>query len=469
VDPQGNHSNRLNFPAGFLWGTATAAYQVEGATQEDGRGPSIWDTFSAIPGNVVENHTGEQACDHFHRWREDFGLLTRLGIPNYRFSISWPRVQPDGKTLEPRGLDFYDRLVEGLLERDVTPMVTLYHWDLPQALQDDGGWTNRDTVARFVDYAEVVFSRLSDRVPYWMAVNEPFCSAFFGYGNGVHAPGISDHRQALRSMHHLLLAHGLGVERMRELADDGNSFGIALNFAPAVVETDDPAHEEAARKFDAVQNRICLDAVTGRGYPEDYLGDVAHLDALAPAVQDGDMASIAAPLDWLGVNYYAPCRPAPRGAGDEGCGLPGLDDVRMLPAPPPVTSMGWEQAPGQLTELLVWLAKRCPTLPLIVAENGAAFADTVGDGGRIHDTERMRYYTEHLAAVRAAIDAGADVRGYYAWSLLDNFEWGMGYGQRFGVVHVDFDTQERRIKDSGWLLANAIETNSVPQGEIPLP
>ncbi|MFE3173148.1 GH1 family beta-glucosidase [Amycolatopsis sp. NPDC059090] len=450
------------FPRDFVWGAATAAFQIEGAAKEGGRGPSIWDTFAAIPGNVLDNDNGDFACDHFHRSDQDVDLLDRLGIPHYRFSISWPRVQPDGKTVEPRGLAFYDRLADRLAERGIVPIATLYHWDLPQSLQDEGGWPNRDTAARLADYAELVFDRLSDRVRQWVTINEPYCSAFFGYGNGMHAPGISDHRAALRAAHHLMLAHGTALRRLREKAEDCHKFGIALNFAPAVIETADEGYQQAARKFDRLQNRFFLDAVLGRGYPAEFLADVAHLDALQPAIADGDLETIAAPLDWLGINYYAPCRPAPLAEAKWACDLPGLDSVGMLPAPGPLTSMGWEQAPDQLTRLLLWLTEYCRDLPLIVAENGAAFPDTVGACGHVHDSERVRYYVEHLAAVHNAIEQGAKVEGYLAWSLLDNFEWAMGYSQRFGVVHVDFATQERRIKDSGWLLAEAIRTNAVP-------
>ena len=453
--------NRLRFPSDFLWGAATASYQIEGGTRDGGRGQSIWDTFASIPGNVASGGTGETACDHFHRWAEDVGLLDGLGIPSYRFSVAWPRIQPDGRTIEPRGIAFYDRLVDTLIERGIQPMVTLYHWDLPQTLQDQGGWPHRDTAARFADYAELVFSALGDRVRQWVTVNEPYCSAFLGYGIGVHAPGISDHRDALRAAHHLLLAHGLAVDRLRSLGDERHRVGIAHNFSPVIVAEPDEAHLRAARKLDGLQNRFFLDPVLGRGYPEDVLAEVTHLDALEPAIKDGDLAIIAAPLDWLGVNYYAPSRPAPRGDG-AGCGLPGLDDTSILPGRGPLTSIGWEQAPDQLTELLLWLNGRCDNLPLIVTENGAAFTDTLDTSGRIHDVERMRYYAEHLAAVHAAIVKGANVRGYMAWSLLDNFEWAEGYHQRFGLVHVDFTTLQRRVKDSGWLYAEVVRTNSTP-------
>ncbi|UOX88484.1 GH1 family beta-glucosidase [Amycolatopsis sp. FBCC-B4732] len=451
------------FPPGFLWGAATASYQVEGGVGEGGRGPSIWDTFAAADGKVLGGATGEVACDHYHRYPEDVGLLADLGLNAYRFSVAWPRVMPDGRTTSAAGLAFYDRLVDELLSRAVVPVLTLYHWDLPQALEDDGGWPERDTARRFADYAAVVHDALGDRVNQWTTVNEPFCAAFLGYGSGVHAPGVQDHDTALVAAHHLLLGHGLATRALTEQARPGHEFSLALNFAPAIPDGDTPAHREAARKFDGIHNRFFLDPVLGKGYPEDVMADVEHHGGrFAAAVRDGDTDVIAAAIDWLGVNYYAPARVTPLEdpLGPGNCPLPGLRGLDVLPAPPPLTAFGWEQSPGTLTELLTWIHERSGGLPLVVAENGASFVDDVVDG-RVHDNDRVHYFAEHLEAVHDALRGGADVRGYFAWSLLDNFEWAMGYTQRFGLVHVDFDTQRRTVKDSGRFLGRVAKANAL--------
>ncbi|CAM04686.1 broad-specificity cellobiase [Saccharopolyspora erythraea NRRL 2338] len=454
----------LEFPPGFVWGAATASYQVEGGVKEDGRGPSIWDTFCALEGKVLNGDTGEVACDHFHRYAEDVGLMAELGLPAYRFSVSWPRVMPDGRTVHPPGVGFYDRLVDELLDQGISPIVTLYHWDLPQALEDEGGWRVRDTAARFADYAAVMHGALGDRVQDWMTLNEPFCAAFLGYGSGVHAPGVADHGTALVAAHHQLLAHGLGMAALRSAAAPGQRFSLALNFSPVLVDVDDEAHREAARKFDGMHNRMFLDPVLGRGYPADVLADVAHLNALEPAILGGDLETIGTGLDWLGVNYYAPTRVTPLAdpAVPSNCGLPGLRGFDVLPPRGPLTSFGWEQAPSSLTDLLLWLHRHCPEIPLVVAENGAAFPDTIDSDGRVRDHDRALYFAEHLRAVHSAIRQGAGVRGYLAWSLLDNFEWAMGYTQRFGLVHVDFETQQRTIKDSGRFYSRILANNAVP-------
>ncbi|KDN20943.1 GH1 family beta-glucosidase [Amycolatopsis rifamycinica] len=450
----------MTFPAGFRWGAATASYQVEGAVAADGRGPSIWDTFAAADGKVLGGATGAVACDHYHRYAEDIGLLAGLGLNAYRFSVAWPRVMPDGRTTSAPGLAFYDRLVDELLSRDVTPVLTLYHWDLPQALEDAGGWPERDTASRFADYAAVVHAALGDRVRQWTTVNEPFCAAFLGYGSGVHAPGVQDHDTALVAAHHLLLAHGLAT---RALAGPGHEFSLALNFAPAIPDGSSPAHAEAARKFDGIHNRFFLDPVLGRGYPEDVVADVEHHGGrFAAAVRDGDTDVIAAPIDWLGVNYYAPARVTPLEdpLAPSNCPLPALRGLDVLPAPPPLTAFGWEQSPSTLTSLLKWLSSQS-NLPLVVAENGASFVDQVVDG-RVYDAARVNYFMEHLRAVHDAIRLGADVRGYFAWSLLDNFEWAMGYTQRFGLIHVDFETQQRTVKESGRFLGRVAKANALP-------
>ncbi|MEU0795132.1 GH1 family beta-glucosidase [Amycolatopsis sp. NPDC005961] len=452
----------MTFPTGFLWGAATASYQVEGAVAEGGRGPSVWDTFAARPGAVLDGASGEVACDHYHRFPEDIGLLADLGLGAYRFSVAWPRVMPDGRTPSSAGLAFYDRLVDELLRRDVVPVLTLYHWDLPQALEDAGGWPARDTAYRFADYAAHVHDALGDRVEQWTTINEPFCAAFLGYGSGVHAPGVQDYDTALVAAHHLLLGHGLATRALTSAARPGQEFSLALNFAPALPDGTSPAHLEAARKFDGIHNRFFLDPVLGRGYPEDVVADVAHHGGrFAASVLDGDTDTIAAAIDWLGVNYYAPARVTPLEdlSVHGNCPLPGLRGVDVLPAVGPVTGFGWEQAPEVFTSLLGWISSRSG-LPLVVAENGASFVDKVVSG-RVHDAARVNYLLEHIRAVHEAIRLGADVRGYFAWSLLDNFEWAMGYSQRFGLVHVDFDTQVRTVKDSGRFLGRVAKANAL--------
>jgi beta-glucosidase len=451
------------FPEGFLWGAATASYQVEGGVTEGGRGPSIWDTFAATEGKVLDGASGAVACDHYHRYPEDVGLLAGLGLNAYRFSVAWPRVVPDGRTTSAAGLAFYDRLVDELLSRDVVPVLTLYHWDLPQAIEDAGGWPSRDTASRFAEYATVVHDALGDRVDQWTTLNEPFCAAFLGYGSGVHAPGVRDHDTALVAAHHLLLGHGLATRALTEQARPGHEFSLALNFAPAIPDGSSPAHLEAARKFDGIHNRFFLDPVLGKGYPDDVVADVAHHGGrFAAAVRDGDTDVIAAAIDWLGVNYYAPARVTPLAdpLAPGNCPLPALRGLDVLPAEGPLTAFGWEQSPETLTSLLGRLSSRSG-LPLVVAENGASFTDEV-TGGRVHDASRVAYLDTHIRAVHDAIRAGADVRGYFAWSLLDNFEWAMGYSQRFGLIHVDFTTQTRTIKDSAHFLGQVAKSNTLP-------
>ncbi|MCO1578841.1 GH1 family beta-glucosidase [Crossiella sp. SN42] len=454
----------MTFPPGFVWGTATSAFQIEGATTVDGRGPSIWDTFAATPGKVEGGDTGEPACEHYTRYPEDIALMKRLGVSSYRFSLAWPRIQPTGTgPAEPRGLAFYDRLVDALLEAGIEPMVTLYHWDLPQALQDKGGWVNRDTVDHFTEYARIAHAHLGDRVKQWTTLNEPFCPAYLGYGIGIHAPGIVDPASALVAAHHLLLAHGRAMTAMRAQARPGQQFSLVLNFSTARVAVADEAHLAAARKVEGLSGRLFLEPVLRGVYPADVLSEVAHLNALAPAIREGDLAEIAAPIDWLGVNYYNPTRVAP--AADplyETPGaLPGLRGVEILPPEGPLTHTGWEQEAAALTDLLRWLAEQAPGMPLLVTENGSAFPDEVSPDGQVHDPERTAYLLAHLRAVHAAIQAGVDVRGYLAWSLLDNFEWAFGYDKRFGLVHVDFATQARTFKDSAHAYAKVVAANAV--------
>ncbi|MBP2472808.1 beta-glucosidase [Crossiella equi] len=454
----------LRFPPGFVWGSATSSFQIEGATTVDGRGPSIWDTFSATPGKVENGDTGEPACEHYTRFPEDIKLMKELGLSTYRFSIAWPRIQPTGSgAVEPRGLAFYDRLVDALLEAGITPMATLYHWDLPQALEDKGGWVNRDTVDHFVEYARLTHAHLGDRINAWTTLNEPFCPSYLGYGIGIHAPGVQDPSSALVAAHHLLLAHGRATNAMREQARPGHEFSLVLNFSKARYAVDDEAHRDAARKVDGIAGRLFLEPVVRGTYPADILADVAHLNALAPAIQEGDLAEINAPIDWLGVNYYNPTRvkPAADPLFETPGALPGLRGVEILPPEGPLTHTGWEQESGAFTDLLKDLAEWAPGLPLIITENGSAFPDTVAPDGQIHDVERTAYLLAHLRAVHAAIQAGVPVRGYLAWSLMDNFEWAFGYDKRFGIVHVDFETQRRTPKDSARAFARVVANNAV--------
>ncbi|HLZ26681.1 MAG TPA: GH1 family beta-glucosidase [Chloroflexota bacterium] len=428
----------------FAWGAATAAYQIEGGVDEDGRGPSIWDHFSHTPGKVHNDETGDVACDHYHRWREDVALMRRMGLNAYRFSIAWPRVLPLGAgAINPAGLDWYDRLVDALLEAGIQPWATLYHWDLPQALQDQGGWANPATVDAFVDYTAAVTTRLGDRVKRWVTFNEPWCSAFLGHYTGEHAPGLHDAGLALRVAHALLLAHGRAVPVVRANSP-GARVGITLNVTSVLPATDTLADQAAARRYDGFLNRWFLDPLYGRGYPKDMLahyGGMSYLTFLDSA-SEADMRSIAVPTDFLGVNYYNPHRVV----ADETDAL--LGAAARRPPLAAVTQMGWVVQPASLFDLLRDLAAEYPVGSLAVTENGAAYPDPTPRGGRVPDSDRTRYLVEHVAAAVRAVTAGVPLCGYFAWSLLDNFEWAWGYSRRFGIIHVDFRTQQRTLKDS---------------------
>ena len=453
TDVRPESAAELRFPPGFTFGAATAAYQIEGSVDADGRGRSIWDTFSHTPGRTHLGHTGDVADDHYRRYREDVALMGELGLPAYRFSVAWPRVLPEGAgRVEQRGLDFYRRLVDELLAHDIEPWLTLYHWDLPQALEDRGGWAARGTAERFADYAAVVAEALGDRVPHWSTLNEPLCSSLLGYNAGQHAPGDHDPVRASRAVHHLLLGHGLAA---RVLRDRGvPDLGITLNFSPTSPASDDPVDVDAARRVDGQQNRMFLEAVVRGAYPEDVVEDLERAGAPLP-VEDGDLDVVAAPLDWLGVNYYFTS--VVRGGGQAGRPTPciGTEDVVEIEPEGPTTTMGWNVDPDGFTGLLLRLAEEAPGLPLVVTENGSAWPDTVTDGA-VHDPERTDYLVRHLQALTAAVDEGADVRGYFAWSLLDNFEWARGYDQRFGLVYVDYETQARIPKDSAHVYADVL-------------
>nr|WP_249715107.1 GH1 family beta-glucosidase [Micromonospora sp. NBRC 107566] len=459
-------SAELSFPSGFLWGAATAAYQVEGAATEAGRTASIWDTFSHTPGKVVEGHTGDVACDHFHRYSDDVKLMAELGLKSYRFSVSWPRVQPGGTgRANQEGLDFYRRLVDELLANGIEPWLTLYHWDLPQELQDAGGWPLRDTAARFAEYAELVHGALGDRVRYWTTLNEPWCSAFLGYGSGTHAPGIQDAAATIRATHHLLLGHGLAVQALRAGGTEPQA-GVTLNLYAISSQTDSPADADAARRIDGLANRLFLDPVLLGRYPTDVVEDLREVTDFGH-IRDGDMAIVSTPLDVLGINYYSRHVVAAPIEGQEPepywrapSTWPGSEKVRFVTRGMPVTQMNWEiDAPG-LVETLRRVHDEYPDIPLYVTENGAAFEDAVVDD-QVDDPQRLAYFDAHLRACREAIDAGVPLKGYFAWSLLDNFEWAWGYTRRFGLVFVDYETQRRIPKSSARWYAEVIRRNGL--------
>ncbi|AVH94415.1 MULTISPECIES: GH1 family beta-glucosidase [Streptomyces] len=450
-----------SFPPGFLWGAATAAYQIEGAAAEDGRTPSIWDTFSHTPGRVFEGHTGDVAVDHYHRFREDVALMSELGLNAYRFSVSWSRVQPTGRgPAVQKGLDFYRALVDELLAAGIEPALTLYHWDLPQELEDAGGWPERSTAERFAEYAGIVADAVGDRVSRWTTLNEPWCSAFLGYGSGVHAPGRTDPVAALRAAHHLNLGHGLAVQALRAALPAGRpqQLSVSLNLHEVRPLTGSAGDLDAVRRIDAVGNRIWLGPMLEGAYPEDLLADTAHLTDWS-FVRDGDAAAAKQPLDLLAINYYAPTlvaevaegaeKPQDDGHGDsEHSPWPGADRVAFHRAPGERTAMGWPVDAGALYDLLKRVSAAYPGLPLVISENGAAYEDVVAPDGSVHDPERAAYVHAHLEAVHRAMADGVDVRGYFLWSLLDNFEWAYGYAKRFGAVRVDYDTLERTPKSS---------------------
>ncbi len=462
----------LVFPPDFLFGSATASYQIEGAVHQDGRGPSIWDTYSHTPGLISDGTTGDVADDHYNRLEADLDLMASLGLEAYRFSIAWPRIVPTGSgAVNPAGIDFYSRLVDGLLARGIRPIATLYHWDLPQALEDEGGWTNRATAYRFAEYAAVVGEALGDRVATWTTLNEPWCSAYLGYGSGAHAPGRTSGADALAAVHHLNLAHGLALSALRSSVTGSPTYSVTLNLHALrpVGETG----FEAVRKTDALANRAFTGPMLEGAYPDDLLADTAGVTDWS-FVLPGDLELIHQPIDFLGVNYYSttavrmwdgvsPKQTADGHKPSAGTAWPGADDVEFLPQDGPYTDMGWNIAPDGFLELLLSVREQFPGLPLMITENGAAFPDVVGDDGTIDDSDRIDYLRRHLTAVHRAIDAGVDLRGYLVWSLLDNFEWSYGYSKRFGIVRVDYDTQLRTVKNSGHWYAELVETHTLPE------
>lgn len=472
------------FPQDFTWGVATAAFQIEGAATEGGRAPSIWDTFCRQPGAIAGGDTGEVACDHYHRFADDVALIRDLGFPAYRFSTSWARVCPDGRTPNTEGIAFYERLLDELQAAGIEPWLTLYHWDMPQVLQDAGGWTRRETAEAFADYSEVLYLRFGGRVRNWMTINEPWCIAMLGYASGEHAPGHTNPREAAAAVHNVLLAHGLASERMRKIAAARGwdlNLGIVLNFAePKPAVSGDPGCQEAARRIDGATARIFLDPLFRGQYPEDVLKDMASA-GLGTNVRSGDMQLISAPMDFLGVNFYGGCAVAPPESGPWGvidddefsllnaAGRPwrspwvGSEGVQVVSRGKPRTAMGWEVEADDLRALLVRLHEEYTGpagIPLVVCENGAAYEDVAGEDGYVDDSaDRGLYYGQHLAAVHEAIGEGVVVTGYFAWSLLDNFEWAFGYAKRFGIVRVDYETQRRIPKWSANFLGEVARSN----------
>jgi beta-glucosidase len=448
-----------NFPQGFIWGAATSSYQIEGAAYEDGRGQSIWDTFSKTPGKVAKGDNGDVANDHYHRYPEDIALMKEIGLKGYRFSFAWPRLFPDGDSRrEERGFAFYDKLIDSLLEAGIEPLATLYHWDLPQPLQDKGGWTNRDIVSVFADYSTAVVEKFGDRVKKFTPINEPWVVSWLGYGIGIHAPGITDRKAAFAAAHHTVLTHVASTHAMRAVRNDILT-GPVLNHANSIA--DDPIQKHALEIADAHQNRFWMDAFMKGSYPQILLDEFG--DELGAVIKPGDLESATVKNDFIGINYYfdSYIHP-PKSEKVPWHSLSGLFGVNVdETAPGPLTDMGWPLTPFGLKNLLVrWHKEYGGALPdLYITENGVAYDEGISADGKCHDQRRIDYLRTHLQAVSDAIAEGSPVKGYYQWSLMDNFEWALGYDKRFGIVHVDFETQVRTIKDSGYWYQAAIQSN----------
>ncbi|WP_084958565.1 GH1 family beta-glucosidase [Thermoactinospora rubra] len=454
----------LRFPTDFVWGAATSAYQIEGAVTADGRGTSIWDVFVTKPGRVIGGDDATVAVDHYNRYREDVKIMAELGLTAYRFSVAWPRVQPTGSgPVNQRGLDFYRRLVDELLAHGIEPWVTLYHWDLPQELEERGGWPARETAYCFADYAQAVHGALGDRVRNWSTVNEPWCAAFLGYASGEHAPGRREPANAVRAAHHLNLAHGLAVQAMRAQGHDSRIAGT-VNLYAVSPQTGSEADLDAARRIDGLQNRFFLDALLKGAYPQDVLDDLGAVTAL-DFIAEGDLRTISSPIDLLMVNYYSRFtvsgRPGGRASAaaapvETGSPWVGSEHVSFVNGGRPVTAMGWEIDEPGLVEILTRVAREYPSIPMVISENGAAFDDELTADDAVHDAERTAYFEAHLRACHEAIAAGVPLQGYFAWTLMDNFEWAWGYGKKFGLVYVDRATMRRVPKDSARWYAETI-------------
>ena len=452
----------MNFPPDFLWGAATSSYQIEGAANEDGRGPSIWDVFSKTPGKVANGDTGDVANDHYHRYPEDIAIMKEIGLQGYRFSFAWPRLFPNGDgAREERGFAFYDRLIDSILGAGIEPLATLYHWDLPQSLQDQGGWVNRDIVNRFADYSSAVVERFGDRIQKFTPINEPWVVAWLGYGIGIHAPGIKDRASAFAAAHHTVMAHSASTQAMRSVRSDILT-GPVLNQANYVPDdVNNPFQAHTADVLDAVQNRFWMDAFLYGVYPEILMKEFGA--ELGPVIKEGDLQAARVKNDFIGINFYFDSRVGPAVDGlDQWHSISSLFGVASDETPcGPLTDMGWPLTPEGLENLLVrWHKEHGDKLPnLYITENGAAYDDGPDANGRIKDTRRIDYLRTHLKAISHAISQGSPVKGYYQWSLMDNFEWALGYEKRFGIVHVDFQTQKRTIKDSGYWYRDQIKNN----------
>ena len=459
------------FPADFLFGAATASYQIEGAANEGGRGPSIWDTFSHTEGKIWNNDNGDVAFDHFHRYAEDVAAMAQLGLTAYRFSFAWPRILPTGTgEVNTEGFAFYHRLLDELDKHGIEPIATLYHWDLPQALEDEGGWPVRETVDAFVDYARIVATEFKDRISYWTTFNEPWCTSFLGYGSGAHAPGRSNHADSLAATHHLNLAHGLAYRAIKEVAPDAVVSIVLNSHLPRAWNIANPADVHAAHKIDALANRVFIEPLTKGEYPQITIDSTKDITDWS-FVQPGDLEAIKGTVDLIGVNYYSSHsvrhHEGPRAdTGEDGhkttrfsC-WPGADDVEFMPLIGRRTTMGWNVDPSGFHAHLLRIASEFD-VPIIVTENGASWPDEVDEDGRIRDIDRYTYYHDHLSALLRAREEGADIRGYMAWSLMDNFEWGYGYSKRFGMIRVDYDTQVRTWKDSAYWYSETIRNRAV--------
>ncbi len=446
----------MQFPEGFLWGTGTSAYQIEGAVHEDGRSPSIWDTFCRTEGKVKNGDTGDVACDHYHRYEEDLDLMARLGLKSYRFSVAWPRVLPDGSgRVNQKGLDFYKRIAEGCLQRGIRPMITLYHWDLPQVLQDKGGWANRDVVEQFAALTDVTVRALGDLVPDWITHNEPWVAGVLGYSWGVHAPGLKDEWTSLQAIHHMLLSHGRSVQAFRAVAPKESRIGIVYNMGHIYPVSESEEDRQAAWLADGLNHRWFADPVLKGSYPAEIVAYYETKHGPLTFMQPGDPEIMAQPIDFVGLNMYSCGHVGHDPAGGE---LP----VKWYPGKEPKTAMDWEIAPESLNDLLLHVKSLYGDIPLIVTENGAAFDDVVGAGGQVEDPDRVAYLHDHIAACGRAIQAGVNLQGYFVWSLMDNFEWAEGYAKRFGIIHVDYESLKRTPKQSFWFYRDVIARNGLP-------
>ncbi|MBT1280490.1 GH1 family beta-glucosidase [Thermoanaerobacter sp. CM-CNRG TB177] len=446
----------IKFPKDFVWGVATSSYQIEGAVNEDGRTPSIWDTFSKTEGKTYQGHTGDVACDHYHRYKEDVEIMKEIGVKAYRFSIAWPRIFPEEGKYNSKGIDFYKRLVDELLKKDIMPVVTIYHWDLPQwAYEKGGGWLNRDSVKWFAEYATKLYEELGDVIPLWITHNEPWCASILSYGIGEHAPGHKDYREALIAAHHILLSHGEAVKAFREMNIKGSEVGITLNLTPVYPASEKEEDKLAAQYADGFSNRWFLDPIFKGNYPQDMMELYSKIIGEFDFIKEGDLETISVPIDFLGVNYYTR-------------NIIKYNENSMLkaenvPGPGKRTEMGWEISPESLHDILKRLDREYTKLPIYITENGAACKDEVTEDGRVHDYERIEYIKEHLKAAAKFIEEGGNLKGYFVWSLMDNFEWAHGYSKRFGIVYVDYKTQKRILKDSALWYKGVIQRSVIEE------